>query len=282
MVDGTSLRTIFPGNFQDSLWEWISWFLWEWEQACEVLGICLAAFGILSVALIGILSLASPGTTRRTRLLGMPLTVWVWFWVPALGEGTLVNHAFIHYNFSSYEPVGNRDEAERALEVERLTGRRGGSHLLAHPIVSQKPTTAEETDDLAMMQRMGSVEVRWTHYQQEMQPGLHRLWRHPFVARHFGQSAELKGWPCHLNMDSIRFRDFVHPLGEIRWILTQSVESVDGGPPLHDMILYQDEHSYRLPFMIQVITGDGILQGSVLWEHKHEPVSVNARDLFAL
>ena len=61
----------------------------------------------------------------------------------------------------------------------------------------------------------------------------------------------------------------------------QIVDRVADGPPLEDMILYQDEHSYRLPIMMQAVTEHFVLQGSILLEYPDSSSRINSRELFA-
>lgn len=52
-------------------------------------------------------------------------------------------------------------------------------------------------------------------------------------------------------------------------------------PPLQDLILFQDEHTYRLPIMMQVVAADFDLQGSLLLERPYAPSMIDSRGLFA-
>ena len=97
--------------------------------------------------------------------------------------------------------------------------------------------------------------------------GLFRL-EATFSARHFVRSDELKGVRSTLHNGNGRFRAFIQPLGGEQ-DLARPVEPPPGHPSLRDVILYQDEHTYCLPPLIQVRVPDSILQhghsGQAAW-----------------
>ena len=194
-----------------------------------------------------------------------------------------------------YEPVGDRvllDIRRRcARDVggpERLTNRCGGSCLLARaPETSfEAPSRTEQLNDVAedssLMQLMAALPTRWSALYASLELGLFRLWRHPFSARHFVRSDELKGIRSTLHNGNGRFRAFIQPLGEENRILAQPVEPPPGHPSLRDVILYQDEHTYCLPLLIQVSAPDSILQGTVILDRPYGSAWIDSAELFAL
>ena len=130
------------------------------------------------------------------------------------------------------------------------------------------------------MQLAHGAPLSWCEFKQTLTAGLYRLWKHPFSARHYPRSDELKGVSSSFDVTSHRYMQFVHNLGDEKQIAVQLVDPVVGGPPLQDLILYQDERTYRLPVMMQVVMENFVLQGSLLLEHPYSPGRINSRELF--
>ena len=198
---------------------------------------------------------------------------------------------------SRYEPVGSRASQnvcrvgdlgdDVAFGEERLTSGCGGSCLLAFPSChSPGPTPRKQPNELdleesVMMQNVVLRPARWLTMYNGLGHGLYRVWRHPFAARHFVRSDEMKGLKNALHTGNGKFRTFVNSLGDMNRLLAQFVEAPPEQTPLQDLILYQDEHTYCLPIMIQVIVPDGIRQGTVILDKPYAPEWIDSAVLFA-
>ena len=206
--------------------------------------------------------------------------------------GLVHGHDSLH---DSYEPVGDRvlvDSRGRCARdaggPERLTSGCGGSCLLARApdasfeAPSGMENVREPVEYASFMQLAAAIPLRWSVFYDGLELGLFRLWRHPFSARHYVRSDELKGIRSTLHTGNGRFRAFIQPLGEEKRILAQPVEPPPETSSLRDVILYQDEHTYCLPLMIQVRVPDSILQGTVILDRPYGMAWIDSAELFAL
>ena len=179
---------------------------------------------------------------------------------------------------------------------EVLRGRMAHTHRPALPPKAALPTAAddeyvdgfekveevEKKEDLAaLMQIARGSPMNWYLRKQILAAGLYRLWKHPFNARHYPQSEELKGVPASFCTTPQRHLQFVQPSGGERQIAVQVVDRVADGPPIQGLILYQDEHTYSLPIMTQVVTEHFVLQDTILLEHSYSSFRIDSRQLFA-
>ena len=216
--------------------------------------------------------------------LGIVWLVFLWH-----GVGQVQGH---EQSLSMYEPAGSRrfgtlGDHAGGLGVERLTNGCGGSCLLAYPFSPQHGKLLREqennmaVEETWLMQQLVERPTRWVAIHSAMHQGLYRLWRHTFAARHFVSSDEFKSVKRNFHSGNERFQAFLRPLGEEKWILAQHVEIPPGHPPLRDIILYQDEHTYCLPIMMQVLTEDVVLQGTVILERPYATEWIDSVVLFA-